>query len=282
MTGAQKRVALLCDMSCAGRCSASVALPVLSAAGIECALLPTMLLSTHTGFHGAVRQPLAPFMRQTAAHWQALGLSFDAILIGYLGDADALAAAEEFVDIFKTDGTLLVVDPAMADGGKLYSGYAADYPAQLLRLAARADVLLPNATEAALLLGETPARVEDKAAVEALLATLCARGARQSVITGLHLEPGIISVAARSDGSVFYVDSPKAPCKLFGTGDLFSAAVTAALANGKDLAQSLRIACDFAALCAARTSQDAERDARFGVRFEDSLGVLADRLRCCE
>ncbi|MEA4912135.1 MAG: hypothetical protein VB092_05955 [Oscillospiraceae bacterium] len=137
MTGAQKRVALLCDLSCAGRCSASIALPVLSAAGLECALLPTVLLSTHTGFAGAVRQPQAELMRRTAAHWRTLGLSFDAILIGYLGGAQALAAAEEFVKDFKTDGTSLVVDPAMADGGRLYSGYPADFPQRLAPLAAR-------------------------------------------------------------------------------------------------------------------------------------------------
>ncbi|MEA4912134.1 MAG: PfkB family carbohydrate kinase [Oscillospiraceae bacterium] len=140
-------------------------------------------------------------------------------------------------------------------------------------------MLLPNADEAALLLGKTPAPVRTESDAAALLAALCARGAKKTAITGLHLQPGRIAVAARSGGATFYIDNPQAPCKLFGTGDLFSAAATAALVRGRDFASALRIACDFAALCAARTAEDESRDPRFGVRFEDSLPDFIEMLR---
>ncbi len=266
----QKRVALLCDLSCAGGCSASVALPVLNAAGLECAFLPTMLLSTHTGFENPVRQPQAAFMADTAAHWRALGLAFDAILVGYLGGEAALAAALDFTERFKTGDTLLVVDPAMADGGRLYGGYAPDYPEKLAALAARADVLLPNATEAALLLGEGPLSTE-KAALDAALGRLCALGAKSAAITGLWLSKDEISVAARDKNGVFHTKNPRAPGKLFGTGDLFSAALTAALVRGRDFRRAVGVAGDFCALCAQRTAAS-DAGARTGVRFEDSLG----------
>ncbi|MEA5050509.1 MAG: PfkB family carbohydrate kinase [Oscillospiraceae bacterium] len=279
MTGErQKRAALLCDLSCAGRCSASAALPVLSAAGLECALLPTMLLSAHTGFPGAVKQPEADFMRRTAAHWKALGLTFDIILVGYLGAPEALEAAEGFVADFRTDDTLLVVDPAMGDGGRLYGGYTADYPARLARLAARADVLLPNATEAALLLGSAPDPAPGRAQTSALLGGLCALGPRRVAVTGLCFDEGRIAVAARDGQRAFTCDTPRVPRSFFGTGDLFAAVLTAALARGASFETSVRAACDFTALCAGRTAA-AGGDARFGVRFEDSLGELIGRLR---
>ncbi len=152
-----KRIASIQDISCLGRCSLTVALPVISALGVECAIVPTAVLSAHTAFPGFVSRDLTDQLDAIAAHWQAQHVHFDALYTGYIASVPQVQQVLDFFDAVKSPDTMIFVDPAMADHGKLYSGFGPDFPAAMARVVARADVAMPNLTEACLLTG-TPYR----------------------------------------------------------------------------------------------------------------------------
>ena len=152
-----KRIASIQDISCLGRCSLTVALPVISAMGVECAIVPTAVLSAHTAFPGFVSRDLTDQLPAIAAHWRQQNVHFDALYTGYIASVPQVQQVLDFFDAVKSPDTLLIVDPAMADHGKLYAGFGDDFPAAMARVVARADVALPNITEACLLTG-TPYR----------------------------------------------------------------------------------------------------------------------------
>ena len=168
-----KRIASIQDISCLGRCSLTVALPVISAMGVECAIVPTAVLSAHTAFPGFVSRDLTDQLPAIAAHWRQQRVHFDALYTGYIASVPQVQQVLDFFDAVKSPGTLLIVDPAMADHGKLYAGFGDDFPAAMARVVARADVALPNITEACLLTG-TPYRedVDEGFAIEDLLALM--------------------------------------------------------------------------------------------------------------
>ena len=150
----QKRVAAIHDISCFGKCSLTVALPIISAAGIECAGIPTAVLSTHTGgFSGYTFRDLTDDIMPVASHWKKEGLTFDAVYTGYLGSVEQIDLVCKAVDTFGTDNTLLIVDPVMADHGRLYAGFPESFPKEMVRLCAKADIITPNITEAAFMTG---------------------------------------------------------------------------------------------------------------------------------
>lgn len=270
----QKRLLAVHDISAVGKCSLTVVLPILSAAGIEVSVLPTAVLSTHTGgFTGYTFRDLTADIRPMMAHWAALDIRFDAIYTGYLGSFDQLRLMHELFDGFARPETLLAVDPVMADNGALYASFSRDFPVGMAGLCARAQLITPNMTEAALLLGRPyrPGPYE-KEYVEDVLRALSALGPRRVVLTGIHLDERTMGAAALDEttGSVQYAFSPRVEGVFHGTGDVFASALLGGVLRGLTLGDALGIAVDFVYRCAWVTKQ-AGTDLRYGVNFESNL-----------
>lgn len=277
----QKRIAAIHDISCFGKCSLTVALPIISAAGIEVAAIPTAVLSTHTGgLSGYTYRDLTDDILPIIAHWQTLDLKFDAIYTGFLGSFEQVDIVSEVFDRLKTPNNLIMVDPVMADNGELYKIFPQDFPAGMKKLCAKADVIVPNITEAVLMLGEpyqegpyTPSYIED------LLKKLAALGAGQVVLTGVYFDRQQLGAAAydSQSGVVSYAFSEWIEGYYHGTGDVFASALLAALLRDFDISQATQIAVDFTVGSIART-KEAGTDIRFGVNFEAGLYKLLQQL----
>lgn len=270
----QKRVMAVHDLSCCGRCSLTVALPVLSAAGIETSVIPTAVLSTHTGgFTDYTFRSLTEDIPAVARHWKSLGLHFDAIYTGYLGSFEQLELISHLIDEFHSEDTIVCVDPVMADGGKLYSAFRPDFPKGMAKLCAKADLILPNMTEAALLLGE-PCRKGpyQKEWVEEILHRLSGLGAGQVALTGVWFEPEHIGCAVYDavTNTVGYALNERIEGTYCGTGDVLASALLGALMNGLTLQEGAQAAVNFTAGSIRRT-HDAGTDVRFGVNFEAGI-----------
>ena len=210
-----KRIASIQDISCLGRCSLTVALPIISAMGVECAIVPTAVLSTHTAFEGFTVCDLSDQILPIARHWQSQQLHLDAIYTGYLASAEQIGDVCAFFDMMKGEDTLLFVDPAMADHGTLYPGFGPEFPAEMVKVVARADVVIPNITEACLLTGAEYRESYDEGYIKDLLHRLVALGAKVAVLTGVSLEPGKVGVmsygAATGEYFSYYNEKVSAP-----------------------------------------------------------------------
>jgi Pyridoxal/pyridoxine/pyridoxamine kinase len=271
----QKRALAIHDISCVGKCSLTVALPILSAAGIACCCLPTAVLSTHTGgFEGYTYRDLTKDIMPIAEHWKRLGLSFDAFYTGYLGSPEQIDLMIQLFDMFDGNDTIRLIDPVMADYGVLYPGFAKDFPQQMKRLCARADVIIPNVTEATLLLG-FPYRDGpfEASYVEELLARLAELGPKKVVLTGVSLDKEHLGTAAWDDGKVTYAFAEHVNGQYHGTGDVWGSAFLAALLCGRNLHDACQTACDFTTASVRYTLQQ-KTDVRYGVRFEAALPGL--------
>lgn len=278
----QKRVAAIHDISCFGRCSLTVALPIISAAGIETSVVPTAVLSTHTGgFTGFTYRDLTEDILPIADHWQTLGLTFDAIYTGFLGSFAQLDIVSQIFDRFGHTNNLILVDPVMADNGELYKIFPENFPQGMRKLCEKADVIVPNITEATLMLGE-PYREGpyDRAYIEGLLKKLAEmvgkQGNKQIVLTGVYFNEAELGSAAYdcAGGQIHYAMAERIEGYFHGTGDVYGSALLAALLNGRDLARASEIAVEFTAGSIRRT-KDAGTDVRYGVNFEAGLPKLA-------
>ena len=273
----QKRVAAIHDISGFGKCSLTAALPILSAAGIETAVMPTAVLSTHTGgFEGYTYRDLTADMRPITKHWKSIGLEFDAIYSGFLGSFEQIEIVKEFIDTFRRDGVVVLVDPAMADNGAMYPVFNMDFAKEMAKLCAKADIIVPNMTEAAFLLGEEyRERPYEKKYVERLLRGLCDLGPSKTVLTGVMFEEKRLGSAAfdKNTGEISYAFADTVQGMFHGTGDIYASAMLAAYLNGHSLADSAQIAVDFTSGSIRRT-KDAGTDVRFGVNFEAGLPDL--------
>lgn len=275
----QKRIAAIHDLSCFGKCSLSVVLPVISALGCECVALPTALLPGHfAALQGVEARPLTGEMERILALWVENGVTFDAVFSGYLAGPDQCRIVAELAEKTLPDG-LLVVDPAMADNGRLYHGYDVGHVTAMKTLCARADVVVPNLTEAYLLLGEAP-RLEhqSRTEIERLVTGLHGLGAKQVVLTGVSLEPDRLGAALFDGSSMEVLHRPRVPGRYNGAGDLFAAVLTAALTRGANLVQAGTLALDAAAYIIAATAKNPEHRP-YGLDFELCLPWLTDRLR---
>lgn len=273
-----KRIASIQDISCIGRCSLTVALPVISAMGVECAIVPTAVLSAHTAFPGFVSRDLSDQLPAIAAHWRSQKVHFDALYTGYIASAPQVQQVLDFFDAVKSPDTLLIADPAMADHGRLYSGFDADFPAAMARLVARSDVALPNITEACLLTG-TPYREDvDEAFARTLLQRVAALGAKKVVLTGVSFAPDKLGAMGYDGGSGTYFScfGPRNPASFHGTGDIFAATVTGALMRGMTLEQAAALAVEFVLACIDVTARDPQAS-WYGVEFEKALPLLCRR-----
>ena len=271
------RVAAIHDLSGFGRCSLTVAIPILSAMGLQCCPLPTAFLSTHTGgFQNFTFLDMTDEMPRVSAHWKSLDLRFDAIYSGFLGSARQIAVVEDFLRDFRAPGTLVVVDPVMGDHGAVYQTYTPEMCAGMARLARAADVITPNLTEAALLLGipygDLP---RGGAGMEVLAERLSDGGRRSVVLTGASLRPeltGTLCFDAKT-GRTEAVQTRRVEREFHGTGDVFASVLTGALVGGAPLGEAARRAVEFVRACAERTAAE-DLPMREGVDFEPLLGLL--------
>ena len=274
-----KRVLSIQDISCLGRCSQTVALPVISAMGTECVILPTAVLSTHTMFQGFTVKDLSDQIRPVADHWEKEKIHFDAVYTGYLASAEQIEDVCDVFRRFRDQDTLIFVDPAMADHGKLYPAFGPEFPAEMAKVCAMADIVIPNLTEACLLT-ETPYQEDyDEAFIKALLQKLCAMGAKKAVLTGVGFRPGELGIMAydTEKDEYFTYFSQKLPTSYHGTGDLFSSTCIGAMMDGSSLEDSLKIAVDYTVEC-IRITAEGGHEHYYGVEFELAIPYLLRRM----
>ena len=265
-----KRILTVQDISCVGQCSLTVALPILSAAGHETCILPSAVLSTHTaGFSGFTVRDLTADLPGIAAHWQKEGIRFQAIYTGYLGSTEQI---EDVKNIFRTcaaEGCVTVVDPAMADNGKLYPAFDQAYVEQMKTLAFGADIILPNITEACMLTGWPYREQYDEAYINGLLDSLRAAGAKTVILTGVSYNEATTGVMVLEGDSRRYYMHKRYPKGCHGTGDVYASAFVGALMRGKGAYDAARIAADYTLRCMELTLPDPTH--WYGVKFELAL-----------
>ncbi len=268
------RIAAIHDLSCFGRCSLTIALPVLSAMGCQCCPLPTALLSAHTGISGFTFLDTTGEMRRISAHWSQLSLHFQAIYTGFLGSAPQINLVEDFLRRFHAPDTLLVMDPVMGDHGTPYKTCTPALRQGLRELVAQADVITPNLTEAAILL-DIPYHESQTADASELVRALSLQGQRSVVLTGYAAAPGQVGALCydRDTRQVEAVQTARVPQDFPGTGDLFASVLTGALTRGAPLLQAARTAVDFVGSCVARSVAEGAGEAE-GVDFEPLLRQL--------
>ena len=271
-----KRIASIQDFSCIGSCSQTIALPVLSAMGVECAALPTALLSAHTAFDGFVSLDLTPQLPAIMAHWRAMHLRFDAVYTGYLASAEQVGLVGALLDGMDERPALTLIDPVMGDNGALYAGFSDAFPQAMRALCGRADVLTPNVTEACLLTGTAYSPVQDAAQTRRLLERLLELGCRAAVLTGLRVDGDMAVAALQRDGTGTLVRTSYIPEVFHGTGDLFASTCAGALVQGAPLERAVRLAADYVALTLRRTVQAPDRR-WYGVNFQETLPELMTR-----
>ena len=273
-----KRILTIQDISCVGQCSLTVALPILSAAGLETAILPSAVLSTHTaGFTGYTFRDLADDIPKIAAHWRKEKIGFEAIYTGYLGSISQIDMVKDIFAKLLNPGGLTVVDPAMADNGKLYPAFDAEYANAMKSLCFGADVILPNITEACYLADEEYRETYDEKYITGLLEKLAARGAKTIVLTGVGYAPDKTGVAVWENGKLSYYEHKKIAQGSHGTGDVYASAYVGALVRGKSSFDAAKIAADYTVACIENTNGDP--DHWYGVKFEPVLGKYIEMLK---
>lgn len=274
-----KRIVTIQDISCLGKCSLTVALPIISALGVETAVVPTALLSTHTIFPDFTFKDLTNEIDPIAQHWKSQNFGFDAIYTGYLGSEYQIEVVSRFFDAFKTEDNFIFVDPAMADQGKLYAGFDMQFAHAMTKLCKRADIIDPNITEACFMTG-TPYRENyDERYVRELMEKLVDLGAKTVMLTGVSLEPdktGVVGLDTTS-GKTYHYFHPRIGGQFHGTGDIFSSTVVGALMNGKHLDDAMRIAANYTYECIRVTAEE-EPDCWYGVAFEKAIPYLLSQL----
>lgn len=265
------------DISCVGQCSLTVALPVLSACGVETCILPSAVLSTHTGgFKGFTFRDLTEDMPKIAAHWQKENIFFDCVYTGYLGSAEQIAYVKDiFTACLKADGPK-IVDPAMADGGKLYTGFDMAFVGEMKKLVAESDICLPNITEAALLTGLPWKENYDEAYVRELTDAVLALGPKTVVLTGVSYDQDTTGVVVASSGVFDYYRHQKFGKGCHGTGDIYASAFVGAYMRGKCAYDAAKIAADYVVGCIKETAGDETH--WYGAKFEPVLKNLIDAL----
>lgn len=277
------RVAAIHDLSGFGRCSLSIVMPTLSAMGVQCCPLPTAYLSTHTGgFAGNTFLDLTDQMEGVTRHWKDEGVSFDAVYSGFMGSREQMALTADFIRTFRTVNNRVIIDPVMGDHGKPYRTYTDEMCAAMGELAALADIITPNRTEAAILLGipyeELTLESEDDC--RKWVQALSLDGKRSVVLTGVSLAADMVGAVCydRETGEISFAQAKRVQKSFHGTGDLFSSVLTGALVRGKSLTDAAQMASDFVSLIAAYTAAQ-DIPGREGVDFEPylwRLGMICD------
>ena len=275
-----KRIVTVQDISCVGRCSLTVALPVISAMGVECAVLPTAMLSTHTAFSSFTCRDLTDEIAPVSEIWEKEKLTFDAVYTGYLASKRQLSLVCDLAEKFGKN--LLFVDPAMGDYGRLYKGFPDDFPAEMMKLCAMADIIVPNITEACALLGEEYREDFSENELRDMAKKLSDKGAKSVAITGYSTNAenlGVLKYDSMTDTFYTYLGErviTKAP--YHGTGDLFASVCVGGIMSGISVDDSLSMAADFTAKC-VRHTEEAPDGRWYGVNFEDMTGTLLEMMK---
>jgi len=273
-----KKVLTIQDISCVGQCSLTVALPILSACGMETCILPSAILSTHTaGFSGFTFRDLTDDIPAIKEHWQKEGINFEAICTGYLGSTKQIDYVKDILDTMGTPDCVRIVDPAMADNGKLYPAFDKEYVDAMKGLCASADILLPNITEACFLADLEYRENYGEEYITELCQKLSALGAGTVVLTGVGYREGKTGVSVYTDGKLCYYEHERISKGCHGTGDIYAAAFAGALMNNKSVFEAAKIAADYTVKCIINTQGDASH--WYGAKFETALGDLIEMIR---
>ena len=273
-----KKILTVQDISCVGQCSLTVALPILSAVGHETCILPSAVLSTHTGgFKGFTFRDLTDDMPAIAAHWKKENITFDAVYTGYLGSARQIAYVEEIFSSLCAPGAVTFVDPAMADNGKLYTGFDAAFVQEMKRLCVAADYILPNITEACFITGMPYRETYDEAYIRELLAALTSIGVKNVILTGVGFTPDTTGVMVYENGVARHYIHRKLPRSSHGTGDVYASAFVGAFMKGKPAFEAAAIASEYTVRCIENTVDDASH--WYGVKFEPVLPYLIEETK---
>ena len=275
-----KRILTIQDISCFGKCSLTVALPILSAMGIETVILPTAVLSTHTLFKGFTCRDLSDQLAPITGHWKQEGITFDAIYTGYLGTEEEIDTVTGIIEEFRNDHTLVFVDPAMGDNGKLYPAFNEHYARKNADLCAVADITDPNITEAAFLTGLPYREQYTEDYIRELLAALAELGTKTPILTGVSLSEGKTGAMGYDAGKkeFFHYQNDRIPAAYHGTGDIFSSVLAGAFVLGIDRTEALKTAADYTALTIAETLKNPENP-WYGVDFEGTIPALVETLK---
>ncbi|MEE0859226.1 MAG: pyridoxamine kinase [Acutalibacteraceae bacterium] len=277
-----KRIVTIQDISCVGKCSLTVALPIISAMGVETSVIPTAVLSTHTAFSDFTFHDLTNEINPITTLWKGQGISFDAIYTGYLGSIEQINIMAKLFDDFKTESNIIVVDPAMADNGELYKGFDQNFADKMSELCSKADVIVPNLTEACYMLNIP--YVGDKYSkefIQDILIRLSKQGCKYCVLTGVSFDENSLGVMAYNSetNSFFEYYSEKLPKSFHGTGDVFASTFTGALMqNNISKEEALKIAVDYTVECIRVTLKNKDYH-WYGVDFETAMPFLIDRIR---
>lgn len=273
-----KKVLTIQDISCVGQCSMTVALPILSACGVETCVLPSAVLSTHTsGFTGFTVRDLTEDMPGIMNHWLKEGIRFDAIYTGYLGSTLQIGYVADIFEKTAAEGCVTIVDPAMADNGKLYPAFDGEYVEAMKGLCAKADFVVPNITEACFLTGIEYRTAYDRAYIDLLLEQLTAIGCKNVILTGVSYAPGRTGIVVYEKGEYAYYEHEFLSNSCHGTGDIYASAFVGALVRGKSAYDAAAIAGNYTLSCIRYT---ATLDNHwYGAAFEPCLGGLIDALK---
>ena len=270
-----KRIVTIQDISCVGKCSLTVALPIISAMGVETAIIPTAVLSTHTMFKNFTFHDLTEEILPITNHWLQENLDFDAVYTGYLGSFEQIDIMVEVFDKLKTDSNLIFVDPVMADNGKLYPAFDVAFAKKMATLCGKADIIVPNITEACFMTDTEYKENYDEAYVKDLLMKLADLGAKITVLTGVSFEEGKTGVMGyeKETGEYFYYTHDKLAKSYHGTGDIFASTCVGAMMRGKSWKDALVLAANYTAECIRLTMEDPEGRS-YGVNFEQAIPFL--------
>lgn len=274
-----KRIVTIQDISCVGKCSLTVALPIISAMGVETAIIPTAVLSTHTMFQNFTCKDLTDQIKPITAHWKSENFDFDAIYTGYLGSFEQIDIVSGIFEEFKTENTVTIVDPAMADNGKMYPAFDEAFAKKMVSLCAKADIILPNITEAAYMTGKEYKETYEEGYIKDMLKALVEFGAKTAVLTGVGFEEGKTGVMGYDSlkDEFWYYEHKKLPRCYHGTGDIFASTFTGALMNGLDWKGAAAIAAEYTAECIWLTMKEGKKD-WYGVNFEEAIPFLLAKL----
>lgn len=274
-----KRIVTIQDISCFGKCSLTVALPIISACGIEACPIPTAVLSTHTGgFQGFTFRDLTQEITPVANHWKALDVKFDGIYTGYLGSKEQLKIVSDFIDNFKKDDTVVFIDPVMGDHGKLYTGFDEDFAKEMVSLVKKADVIAPNLTEVSYLLGREYREDYTDEEIKEMLKELSSLGAETVIITGVRRgdKLGVFAYESKTEEFSEYFRE-RINDTFHGTGDVFASVCSSALVKGFSVKEAIERATDFVVECILHTAPDKENH-WYSVKFEECIPSLVKRM----
>ena len=273
-----KRVLTIQDISCFGQCSSTVALPIISASGVETVILPSAVLSTHTaGFKDFTVTDLSGDIPKIAKHWKNEGIKFDCVYTGYLGSLEQIDYVLDVFSSLTRENALKIVDPAMADNGKLYPAFDIEYANAMKRLCSKADIVVPNITEACFLTDTEYKTEYDEEYIISLLKKLTALGAKKVVLTGVGYSADKTGVCVFENDTLSYYEHNRNERSSHGTGDVYASAFVGALMNDKSLFDSAKIAADYTLKCIENTVGDDSH--WYGVKFETAIPYLIERLK---